>query len=149
MEHDQAKGRIVVGVDGSDGSVRALAWAAEEARLRGIGLLVVTCWTFPALVAPMPFQPPIAGEMLEDGARTTLQDAVDRALGPEDEHGDVLAEVCEGSASQRLVELSTDAEMLVVGSRGRGGFAGLLLGSVSQHVAEHARCPVVIVHTAT
>ncbi len=87
--------------------------------------------------------------MLEDGARTTLQDAVDRALGPEDEHGDVLAEVCEGSASQRLVELSTDAEMLVVGSRGRGGFAGLLLGSVSQHVAEHARCPVVIVHTAT
>lgn len=148
---EQAKGRIVVGVDGSESALHALEWALEESQLRGRGLLVVTCWTFPALVAPVPFQPPIAAEMLEDGARQTLEATVDRALaacgrGGGVERDDVLVEVCEGPPSLRLVELSKDAEMVVVGSRGRGGFAGLLLGSVSQHVAEQAHCPVVIVH---
>lgn len=149
MEHavdEQAKGRIVVGVDGSEGSLRALQWAAEEARVRAVGMLVVTCWQFPALVAAGPFQPPIAAEMLEEDARETLETTVERALGPEVERDDVLAEVCEGPAPLRLVELSKHAAMVVVGSRGRGGFAGLVLGSVSQHLAGHARCPVVIVH---
>lgn len=146
---ENAKGRIVVGVDGSDGAAHALTWAAEEARLRGVGLLTVTCWQFPALVAPMPFQPPIAAETLEDGARQMLEETVERVLGPDDDRDDVLAQVCEGSPSLRLVELSKHAEMVVVGSRGRGGFAGLLLGSVSQHVAEHGHCPVVIVHGRT
>lgn len=142
----RAKGRVVVGVDGSESALRALEWAAEEARVRGVGLFVVTCWQFPALVAAGPFQAPIAAEMLEEGARETLDATVERALGPEDERDDVLAEVREGPAPLRLVELSEHAVMVVVGSRGRGGFAGLLLGSVSQHLAGHARCPVVIVH---
>jgi nucleotide-binding universal stress UspA family protein len=140
----EVTGRIVVGVDGSDASDRALWWAAQESRLRGLPLLLVTCWTFPALVSPVPFQPPISAEVLAGEAQAVLKDAVERVLGREADTLDWEGEVVEGAPSLRLLELSKDAAMVVVGSRGRGGFTGLLLGSVSQHLTEHASCPVMV-----
>jgi nucleotide-binding universal stress UspA family protein len=140
----EVKGRIVVGVDGSEAADRALFWAAEESRLRKLPLLVVTCWTFPALVAPVPFQPPISMDTLAAQAREVLKAALERVLGRDADALDWEGEVLDGQPSSRLVELSKGAAMVVVGSRGRGGFAGLLLGSVSQHLAEHASCPVAV-----
>jgi nucleotide-binding universal stress UspA family protein len=140
----EANGRIVVGIDGSEASDRALWWAAEESRLRGLPLLVVTCWTFPALVAPVPFQPPINADVLMGEAQAVSKATVERVLGRDADTLDWESVVVEGPPSLRLVELSRTAAMVVVGSRGRGGFAGLLLGSVSQHLAEHAACPVAV-----
>ncbi|HEY7134606.1 MAG TPA: universal stress protein [Acidimicrobiia bacterium] len=140
----EVTGRIVVGVDGSEASDRALWWAAEESRLRRLPLLAVTCWTFPALVSPVPFQPPISAEVIAGEAQAVLKAAVERVLGRDADTLDWEGEVVEGAPSLRLLELSKDAAMVVVGSRGRGGFTGLLLGSVSQHLAEHASCPVMV-----
>ena len=138
---------IVVGVDGSEESKRALGWAADEARLRDARLVAVLAWT-PAVVAPGPW-PAIEVPMpdpdeLETGMTAALSSAVDEVLGPERDI-EVEQRVVRGSAAPMLVEAARDAELLVVGSRGHGGFAGLLLGSVSQQCAHHASCPVVIV----
>jgi nucleotide-binding universal stress UspA family protein len=140
------KDRVVVGVDGSPSSDDALRWAAREADLHGDVLEVVCCWTYPATVTMAPFQPSLRDQVFADGARHVVKDSIERVLGGSADHMDVVAEVVEGPPSQRLVELSQDAAMVVVGCSGRGGFAGLLLGSVSQHLAEHGHCPVVVVH---
>jgi len=137
-------GWIVVGVDGSEPSQAALRWAATEAHRRGVGVEVVTCWSYPMLPWG-PFQPPLSSEDFEAQAGDVAETAVDKVLGPDRGGLDVQITVREGAASLRLLDLDTTADMIVVGSRGRGGFAGLLLGSVSQHLAEHARCPVVII----
>jgi nucleotide-binding universal stress UspA family protein len=142
---DRPTGRIVVGVDGSDPSVAALSWAADEARCRELGLHVVTCWSFPVMPFTL-YQLPISGEEFVRDALAAATNEVDTVLGTDRGGLDVTVEALEGAASLRLLELASRAEMIVVGSRGRGGFAGLLLGSVSQHLAEHATCPVVIVH---
>jgi nucleotide-binding universal stress UspA family protein len=141
-----AANRIVVGVDGSEPSEVALRWAADEARLRGIGLHVVSCWDFPALPWG-PYQPPLSAEGLAADTREMAEKEIVNVLGSSFEDVDVSVEVILGAASLRLLDFGRIAEMIVVGSRGRGGFTGLLLGSVSQHLAEHARCPVVIVHS--
>jgi nucleotide-binding universal stress UspA family protein len=136
--------RIVVGVDGSPASLAALRWAWDEARFRGIGVEIAACWHYPA----MPFvlsQPPISAEQFEQGAREVAADAIATVIDTQ-AAADIEVTVLEGAPSLALLELAHTAEMVVVGSRGRGGFAGLLLGSVSQHLAEHAPCPVVIVH---
>jgi nucleotide-binding universal stress UspA family protein len=138
--------RIVVGVDGSDPSVRALRWAMGEARLRRVELLVLSCWTLPVTGGI-----PVTGESWDDRMFSDTARAALRACAAEAEldAADGLRwseEVRCGSPAERLTEESEHAEMIVVGSRGRGGFAGLLLGSVSQQVAAHSRCPVVIVH---
>jgi nucleotide-binding universal stress UspA family protein len=142
-----AANRIVVGVDGSDPSAASLRWAADEARRRAIGLHVVTCWEFPAVAWSL-YQVPISGDGLEQEAREGAEKEIENTLGAAARDLDITVEVIEGPASLRLLEFGNIAEMIVVGSRGHGGFAGLLLGSVSQHLAEHARCPVVIVHGA-
>jgi nucleotide-binding universal stress UspA family protein len=139
-----AGSRIVVGVDGSEPSAAALRWALEEANRRGLGLHVVTCWSFPMLPWG-PYQPPLSGEEFEAEARRVAEVEIEKAVGPDRGQIDLALAVLEGPASLRLLDYDQDAEMIVVGSRGRGGFAGLLLGSVSQHLAEHARCPVVII----
>lgn len=141
------KGRIVVGVDGSRASVEALRWAAQEAEARRTGISVVCCWTYPALLAPAVFQPPLTDKTFVDAARQVAKETVEEALGADADRLDVALEVMRGPAPLALVELSTDAAMVVVGCRGRGGFRGLLLGSVSQHVAEHAHCPVLVMHS--
>jgi nucleotide-binding universal stress UspA family protein len=142
-EKGAGEGRfIVVGLDGSKPSGEALAWAAGEARLRGAFLKVVRAWHVPSF-AYGPYAPPPPAEDFRKNALALLDEQVDEVLGTE--HGvPVVREVREGPAAEVIVEASAGAEMIVVGSRGLGGFSGLLLGSVSAQVAHHARCPVVI-----
>lgn len=144
--HEPAR-RIFAGVDGSSGSIAALRWAWKEAQLRGIGLDVVACWQYP--VGPAIAPPPVSAHDLEQVVRQEAEAAIQAVVGSERTAADVVLTVLEGSPSLRLLDLGATAEMIVVGSRGRGGFAGLLLGSVSQHLAQHAPCPVVIVHSAS
>ena len=137
--------RIVVGVDGSPEAKEALRWAVEEARLRGAALRVVHAWEFP-LGAVGPGVPALYnGEFLQT-LRLDAEQLVDRLLAETDPGATIIeTAVVEGPAAQTLIAAAEGAELLVVGSRGRGGFTGLLLGSVSQQCAHHAPCPVVIV----
>ena len=136
---------IVVGVDGSDESKKALRWAYEEARLRGTTLKAVYAWLHPGLAGPG-FVPPFAIDVsvLRRDAEELLERIVSEMLGNEPEMT-VERVVVGGSAPRVLIEAAEGAELLVVGSRGHGGFAGLLLGSVSQQCAHHAPCPIVII----
>lgn len=138
---DNREGRpIVVGVDGSESSIDALRYAARMAEALHLPLEVVTTWTAP------PIDPYAAIEWspAEDAAET-LDASVKEAFGGEPPEG-LMRRVVAGSAARSLIELSASVEMLVLGSRGHGGFMGLLLGSVSATCAEHAHCPVLIVH---
>lgn len=137
---------IVVGIDGSPGSLRALRFALEEARRRGAKVRAVEVWHVPAAIYGGGGLAPIVPELdeFERGAAARLEQALAAVGG---EIGDVEIEqvVREGQPAEVLVEEARDAELLVVGSRGLGGFRGLMLGSVGQQCAHHARCPVVIV----
>lgn len=138
-------GDIVVGVDGSANSLDALRWAAEEARIRGDRLRVVGTFTTPIMSTGYEVAVPDPSD-LEAASATMLDAAVDTvAEGGALEGVEVLREVHEGHAGERLISLSRDADLLVVGSRGHGGFMGLLLGSVTNYVVNHAVCPVVVV----
>jgi len=139
-EHEPLYRHIVVGVDGSAASAAALRHAGELAEQFNADLTVVTAWHFPAT-----FTGNLAGydperdalTILDDAVRTNLDDAVQqrtRRVTPS------------GAAALALIDASRDADLLVVGSRGRGGFSGLLLGSVSAHCAAHALCPVLVHH---
>jgi nucleotide-binding universal stress UspA family protein len=144
-------GRIVVGVDGSPASEAALRFAAEEARFRGATLRVVHAWRIPLSVAAP--EPSILGyavlpEASVEEMRATFEEEAKRLLDSAVEgiEGlDVEPLLVEDAPAQALIRASADADLLVVGSRGRGGFKGLLLGSVSQQCAHHSSCPVVIV----
>lgn len=133
--------RVVVGVDGSRSSRQALEWAFNEARLRGDTLEAVIAWHVPAQLA-YPGAPTGLFDFAE-AATQTLDRELDAVLEPGTTG--VLRRVEQGQAAHVLVEASRDAELLVVGSRGHGEFAGMLLGSVSQHCTAHAHCPVVVV----
>jgi len=133
---------IVVGVDGSDYSKRALKWAAEQSRLTGLALVAVTTWEWPVALG---WAGPWPEDLdLEAGAHQTLKASVEETLGA-DQPPNTALRVVQGHAASVLTKLSDEASLLVVGSRGHGEFAGLLLGSVSEFVAAHARCPVVVV----
>ena len=138
---------IIVGVDGSDSSRAALQWAYDEAAHHGASLTVISTWHPPAL----PMTPPygaIPPEDYGDQPRREALDLLDRftsALAPRTPAVDVRTSVEEGNPAAVLIERSREADLLVVGSRGHGGFAGMLLGSVSQHLVAHAECPVVVV----
>ena len=170
--------RIVVGIDASADSKAALAWAAEEARLRGASLQVVYAFHAREVAAPeyVPTEHGLAGGGVnppldayeaaavarpdlsstlrdrgrwEDAARTRAEELLGSALY---ELRDALAGIevervvlDNRHPAEALVEASSDADLLVVGSRGRGGFAGLMLGSISHAVVLHAVCPVVVV----
>jgi nucleotide-binding universal stress UspA family protein len=135
---------IVVGIDGSDGARTALRFAADEASIRRTQLRVVSAWHVPTGV----YMPPTYMDLDLDAYRQTASDVAERqvvdVLGPERATA-VYVVIHEGSPAEVLIAESRQAELLVVGSRGHGGFAGLLLGSVSQHCAAHAHCPVVVV----
>jgi nucleotide-binding universal stress UspA family protein len=136
---------IIVGVDGSDSSKGALDWAYEEAVHHGASLSVIAAFNPPAL----PMTPPygsVPPEGYESQPRRDALDLLDRLIGPleaKDPAVDIRT-VEEGSPAKVLIERSKEADLLVVGSRGHGGFAGMLLGSVSQHLVAHAECPVVV-----
>jgi nucleotide-binding universal stress UspA family protein len=145
-------GVIVVGIDQSPGAKAALRFALEEARLRQATLRVVHAWQYGYLGATgLEGFLPAAGGELEDFRRVAAA-ALDEILGEVvADQDDVAIErrVDQGVPAAVLVEESHGAELLVVGSRGHGGFAQLLLGSVSQQCAQHASCPVVIVRDNT
>lgn len=131
---------IVVGVDGSETSANALRWAAAQAEATGAALHVVAVWTMPTGYG---WGPDVSNLDLEGEARNGLDRTVAQVLGDKP-RVPLVARVEHGPAAQVLVAASRDAALLVVGSRGRGGFTGLLLGSVSQHCAQSAACPVLI-----
>ena len=133
-----AKHRIVVGVDGSDGARLALRWAAEEAVRRNGQLELVHTWH---ITYAGEFLVPNSGDLQQSG-REVLDAASDEAR----EFGaDVTAsDLVSGGAAQALLDKAKGADLLVVGSRGRGGFGALLLGSTSQQCVHHAPCPVVV-----
>ena len=137
-------GRIVVGTDGSPGSVAAIRWALAEAALRGSEVELVHAYADPPLAAyPTMAVAMIPREELEAAASEVVDGALEAAGGA----GDVTVTTVlqAGGPAGVLVDRAQDAELVVTGSRGRGGFRGLLLGSVSQQVASHASCPTVIV----
>ena len=139
---------IVVGTDGSGHADRALAWAIDEAKLRGARIHVVSAWHVPAMVYGGPGLVPTASVPIEETFRRAAEDAAAAALDQVGAAGvDAEADVVEGQAADALIDAATDADLLVVGSRGHGGFVGLLLGSVSAQCAHHARCPLVIVRS--
>jgi nucleotide-binding universal stress UspA family protein len=137
-----AQYRIVVGVDGSDQSRKALRWSARLAGIFGARLDAVAAWEYPPSfgwsVIPDDWNP-------SEDTRKMLEQTVTEVLGDQTPPG-LQLEVREGVPARVLLDSSKDAQLLVVGSRGHGGFAGLLLGSVSSNVAEHATCPVLIIH---
>jgi nucleotide-binding universal stress UspA family protein len=137
---------IVVGVDGSECGDAALRFAAEEAALRSARLRVVCAWEVPAMVfaGGWAFPADLIPEF-ERGAQDTGEKALSLVAGLQPDV-DREARTAHGPAGRVLLDEAEDADLLVVGSRGLGSFAGMLLGSVSQQVAHHARCPVVIVH---
>jgi nucleotide-binding universal stress UspA family protein len=136
-------GIVVAGVDGSEGALRALRWAAEEARLRGARLRAVWVWSYLDQTGEA-FDPSYG----EDDARRLLDEAV-AAAGVDAGGLDVERRTVCDLPARGLLGAAGDADLLVVGARGMGGFRGLLLGSVSQQVAHHAPCPVVIVPAAS
>jgi nucleotide-binding universal stress UspA family protein len=131
--------RIVVGVDGSEHGNAALRWALEEARLRHGEIFAIFNWQMPMIGVPGAFD----RDEIEQLSSTFLEEAV--AAVADQSSVRISRLVAQGDVSVSLIEASRDADMLVLGSRGRGGFAGLKLGSVSQACAQWARCPVVIV----
>jgi nucleotide-binding universal stress UspA family protein len=141
-------GTIVVGVDGSDRSRSALGWAVEEAKLRRDTVLAVHVWEAPLVSAvdipPDPDPPEYLPELIgnvQEGAEALVERIVSEF---KNEGVEIEPLAIEGETASVLVEAAEDADLLVVGSRGRGGLAGLLLGSISHQVAQHAPCPVVI-----
>jgi nucleotide-binding universal stress UspA family protein len=133
---------ITVGVDGSASARAAASFALEEARLRRATLRVVAAWHIPTAAFSDGMAPPVFGSELTDAAASVLEETL-TGLGRHDV--EIQGRVRHGQPAEVLLEESADADLLVVGSRGLGGFRGLLLGSVSQQCAQHARCPVVIV----
>ena len=135
--------RIVVGVDGSAPSKAALAWAVKQAALTGAVVEAVMAWEFPVTyggyMMPVPDDVDYAGI-----AAKVVAGAIAEVCAP-GEPAKIRSTVAEGHAAQVLLDAADGAELLVVGSRGHGGFTGALLGSVSQHCAQHATCPVVVI----
>lgn len=134
--------RIVVGVDGSESAKHALRWAQRLADGEGASLDVIGAWlplnSYGVAALPMEYSP-------KDDLEKALTDTVDEVFGAHRPAG-LQVRAVQGGAAHVLIDASADALMVVVGSRGRGGFRGLLLGSVSASVAEHATCPVLVVH---
>jgi nucleotide-binding universal stress UspA family protein len=144
MSNEAPKGgRIVVGVDGSEASRNALAWAARQAELTGASLQAIMTWHVPTAAYGAPVPVPSDYDFIADSERE-LAKVAHEVLG---EHPAIHVSlvVVEGHPATRLIEASVGAELLVVGSRGHGAFAGMLLGSVSEHAVSHASCPVVVV----
>lgn len=132
---------IVVGVDGSDTSKEALRWAGRLAPVLNCTIQAVTAWEFPVVVT-MAGGGVLPGTWVpEEDARDVLTATVSEILPG----SEVQTVVAEGHPANVLLEASKDAEMIIVGSRGLGGFRGALLGSVSSAVSQHAKCPVLVI----
>lgn len=154
----EPRGSVVVGIDGSPAGEQALRWAVNEARLRNAPLRVVHAWTFGYAGLPVGGFGTMgsagvlpAGGLDPSDMRKAAEDLLARAtadLAGDLEDVEIEHRVVEGTPAAALIGSAGAGDLLVVGSRGHGGFAGLMLGSVSQQCAHHAPCPVVIVHPA-
>jgi nucleotide-binding universal stress UspA family protein len=146
--------RVVVGVDGSPAARGALAWAAEESRLRGATLEVVyayggaSAWVGMADTVGAVVTENFAEDTVDQAARSTLEGLVAEGLGT-DPPPEVVLSAVPLKAAEALIEASRGADLVVVGSRGHGDVGSVLLGSVGLHCAHHAHCPVVIVRPQT
>jgi len=142
------RSRIVVGVDGSPGASAALEWACAEARLRDVGVYAVCAYDEPWGIASLGMSSAAAVAELRTALAADAEGALDAAQATAPEGVGVTAEAVQGAAGPALVSASDGSALLVVGSRGRGGFKSLLLGSVSQYCAAQARGVVVVVRAA-
>ena len=133
--------RIVVGVDGSPASIKALRWAVRQAKVTGAEVAAVTVWSYPAGYGMGPVGDNAVD--FEGDAGKILAEALAEVSGIAPGVA-ITSSVVEGHAADVLVRAAKGADLLVVGSRGHGGFTGMLLGSVSQHCVQHAGCPVLI-----
>ncbi len=141
-----AQKKILVGVDGSDNSLLALKWALAEARVRGDAVELVHGWHFPYVADPTGMVPfPTAA--LQESGELVVADAL-KACAAEADGLTVTTRVEQSTGAEFLIEASKDADLLVVGRRGHGGFLALVMGSLAQQVAAHAHCPVVVVGPA-
>ena len=138
-EDEALRGRIVVGVDGSESSLDALRLAARAATALGTSLEAIAVWDYP----PGAEMAMLVGWSPEEDAHEILNIAALSVFGGERPSW-FHTTTKQGLATRVLIEESKGADMLVVGSRGHGGFIGLLLGSVSAACAEHAHCPVLV-----
>ena len=138
--------RIVAGIDGSESSASALRWAIRQAGLTGAAVDAVIAWHYPDLassgIAVGAVEPTYG--FFRENAEKIAADAISSTVDPASDV-QVSARVAQGHAAQVLLDASAGASLLVVGSRGHGGFAEALLGSVSQHCVQRALCPVVVV----
>lgn len=141
----RATGRIVVGVDGSPSSEQALRWGLEQAERTGAVVVAVHAWRVSASYASATLL--AASDDPAAAAERWLEETVAKAVSGSPPV-QVRRRVRSGHPAAVLVDAAADADLLVVGSRGRGGFAGALLGSVGQHCIHHAPCPVVVVRGA-
>jgi nucleotide-binding universal stress UspA family protein len=138
--------RIVAGIDGSDASLEALDWAARQADMTHSSLEIVMTWDWPpdygwAMTFPSGYDPSETVEKLLQQARSAVHERYPDL--------DTSAKVVQGHPAPVLVDASKGAGLLVVGSRGHGEFLGMLIGSVSEHCATHAYCPVLIHRSVT
>jgi nucleotide-binding universal stress UspA family protein len=146
MTTPEAEHRIVVAADGSDGSRAALEWACREAALRHMALDLVLVWSTPVAYGPIGMasyglDPAEFHADAEERLRDLTRTAEELVAGA----AEVRPRLREGNAARQVLDAARGADMLVVGSRGWGGFTGLLLGSVSQQCVHHSPCPVVVV----
>lgn len=132
--------RIVVGVDGSDQSKAAMDWAIEESRLRKGEVQAVTAWSFPYVSDAMGTAWDY--EIFQKDARAILEAELERV---KDQGVTVTGRIVEGNPASALIDASKEADLVAVGSRGHGGFTGMLLGSVSHQTIHHAHCPVLVI----
>ena len=138
---------IIVGVDESDNSRAALHWAYDEAAHHGAVVTLVAVWHFPPLFIGAGYGSPAPEgyEIQPKNNSLALLERLTAELDARDPAVDVRTSIEEGHPAEVLIERSKEADLLVVGARGHGGFAGMLLGSVAQHLVAHANCPVVVV----
>jgi len=136
----QSPAPIIVGVDGSPSSIDALREAAALGRADGIPIEAVTAWQLPLAFD----EGVLANTWSPEGEAAAILNTAAEIAFPAGQPERFTKTVVEGSPAQELIRRSAGARMLVVGSRGRGGFAGMLLGSVSAACAQHAQCPVLI-----
>jgi nucleotide-binding universal stress UspA family protein len=149
MTSESKTERVVVGVDGSPSSAAAMNWAARYARAMGATLRVVLAWHYPAAAgqAPVGVAPPSVTAEVEQSRNDIVDKTIAAAFDGRPEVP-IERKIAYGHPAQVLIDESADADLLVVGNRGYGGFTGMVLGSVSTHCVTHAHCPVTVVRSA-
>lgn len=142
MASDSQSRLVVVGVDGSAESVRALSWAASYARAAGARIRAVLAWQYPPPIGPAPVGAP---RKVTEQIRQQMEELLAETVAAAASGTDLEQRVCEGHPAQVLLDQAKDADLLVVGARGHAVVSGMFLGSVSVRCVTHATCPVVVV----